>query len=85
MCGTYGTGVWKEFLMIEDSMMYLVGYGVACVGDRTRVWFWHDKWCEEVLLQDRFPRLFLVAMERGGVVADSMEWVGDVILWRPNL
>lgn len=73
--------VWKAILKVRNLVMGLVGFGV---GDGSQVRFWHDRWCGEVALKDSFPRLYMVARDRDGVVVTAMEWVGDVLMWGPS-
>ena len=40
------------------------------VGDGRRVWFWKDRWCVEVSLEEAFPRLYSLASSKDAWVAE---------------
>lgn len=45
--------------------------------------FWRDKWLGDTPLKERFPRLFLVSLQKDEIVANIGFW--DGMLWHWNL
>ena len=43
------------------------------VGDGTRVKFWKDVWCENQYLENAFPNLFNLIVNKEGWVAEAWE------------
>ena len=75
----YGVGVWKA---IKNDWENIRTHSGFIVGDDTRVKFWKDLWCENQSLEDVFPNLFNLAVNKEGWVVDAWEedGVGSYIL-----
>jgi hypothetical protein len=43
------------------------------VGDRNRIRFWHDLWCEDRILKVVFPVLFGISRSKDASVAVNVE------------
>ncbi|KAJ9673635.1 hypothetical protein PVL29_023281 [Vitis rotundifolia] len=63
--GTFGVGVWKEIMREAnwcwESLEFKVGKG-------TRIKFWTDQWCGNVVMSQNFPQLFTLAVNRDATV-----------------
>ena len=72
-------GVWKA---IKNDWENIRTHSGFIVGDDTRVKFWKDLWCENQSLEDVFPNLFNLAVNKEGWVVDAWEedGVGSYIL-----
>ena len=66
----YGVGVWK---VIRNGWENIRTHSRFIVGDGTRVKFWKDLWCENLSLEDAFPNLFNLAINKEGWVAKAWE------------
>jgi len=53
------------------------------VGDGSLIFFWHDRWCGEIPLKDRFPRLYVLAVDKNASVANYQEQVYGNNTWAP--
>jgi len=51
------------------------------VGDETKIKFWHDLWCGNMILKDAFPVLFGIARSKDGSIAANVELLGGSIQW----
>ncbi|RVW89042.1 hypothetical protein CK203_029384 [Vitis vinifera] len=66
----YGVGVWKA---IRNGWENIRTHSRFIVGDGTRVKFWKDLWCENQSLEDAFPNLFNLAVNKEGWVVEAWE------------
>ncbi|RVX20582.1 putative ribonuclease H protein [Vitis vinifera] len=66
----YGVGVWKA---IRNGWENFRTHSRFIVGDGTRMKFWKDLWCENQSLEDVFPILFNLTVNKGGWVAEAWE------------
>ena len=73
--GQSGSTWWAEVVKIRDG----IGGGgngwfsesvVRRVGDGEATLFWHDRWCGDVALRERFSRLFNLALNKSITVKD---------------
>lgn len=53
--------MWNDLIKVKE--MYLEGRKMA-VGNGKMCDFWHDAWCGEVSLKEKFPSLFEVCYEQ---------------------
>jgi hypothetical protein len=47
----------------------------------SRISFWHDLWCGDMVLKVAFPSLFGIACVKDAFVADTWEVLGSSIKW----
>ncbi|RVW39533.1 Transposon TX1 uncharacterized 149 kDa protein [Vitis vinifera] len=66
----YGVGVWKA---IKNGWENFRTHSRFIVGDGIRVKFWKDLWCENQSLEDAFPNLFNLTVNKEGWVAKAWE------------
>ncbi|RVW49387.1 hypothetical protein CK203_092674 [Vitis vinifera] len=66
----YGVGVWKA---IRNGWENFRSHSRFLVGDGTRVKFWKDLWCENQSLEEAFPILFNLSVNKEGLVAEAWE------------
>ncbi|RVX09662.1 F-box protein [Vitis vinifera] len=66
----YGVGVWKA---IRNGWEDFRSHSRFLVGDGTRVKFWKDLWCENQSLEEAFPILFNLSVNKEGLVAEAWE------------
>ena len=66
----YGVGVWKA---IRNGWENFRTHSRFIVGDGIRVKFWKDLWCENQSLEDAFPNLFNLTVNKEGWVAKAWE------------
>jgi hypothetical protein len=51
------------------------------VGDETKIKFWHDLWCGNMILKDAFPVPFGIARSKDASIAANVELLGGSIQW----
>ncbi|RVX04892.1 hypothetical protein CK203_019123 [Vitis vinifera] len=66
----YGVGVWKA---IRNGWKNFRSHSCFIIGDDTRVKFWKDLWCENQSLEEAFPFLFNLSVNKEGWVAEAWE------------
>ena len=66
----YGVGVWKA---IRNGWESFRSHSRFIVGDDTRVKFWKDLWCENQSLEEAFPTLFNLSVNKDSWVAEARE------------
>ena len=59
--GSHGCSLWKGIMAHWDLFQRYIGFEV---GKGNKVRFWHDNWCGDGLLKDKFPILFECSRER---------------------
>ncbi|RVX02541.1 putative ribonuclease H protein [Vitis vinifera] len=64
----YGVGVWKA---IRNGWENFRSHSRFIVGDSNRVKFWKDLWCENQSLENAFPILFNLSVNKEGWVAET--------------
>ncbi|RVW13852.1 hypothetical protein CK203_079439 [Vitis vinifera] len=77
----YGVGVWKA---IRNGWEDFRSHSRFLVGDGTRVKFWKDLWCENQSLEEAFPILFNLSVNKEGLVAEAWEEDGAGGSWGPR-
>lgn len=53
------------------------------MGVGRRVCFWHDVWCGEVTVGERFPELYRIARDKDALVANYLGVVDGMVHWNP--
>ena len=96
-----GSTWWTEVVKIRD----VIGGGgngwfsesvVRRVGDGEATLFWHDRWCGDVALRERFSKLFDLALNKSITVKDMFlhgwgeggggwQWRGRLWVWEEDL
>nr|CAN70181.1 hypothetical protein VITISV_000006 [Vitis vinifera] len=66
----YGVGVWKT---IRNGWENFQSHSCFIVGDDTRVKFWKDIWCENQSLEEAFPTLFNLSVNKEGWIAEAWQ------------
>jgi hypothetical protein len=51
------------------------------LGERSKVRFWHDLWCEDMALKEAFIVLFGFACTKDAFVVAHMKFSGGAIQW----
>ena len=74
----YGIGLWKFICARWDTFCKLLKFEV---GDGSLIRFWDDVWCLEQPLKFAYPELYLTACNKEGVVADFVQFSGEVVHW----
>ncbi|RVX14524.1 putative ribonuclease H protein [Vitis vinifera] len=68
--GVFGVGVWKEILKESawcwENMTFLAGKG-------NKIRFWYDQWCGCLVLSQRFPHLYAMAVQRNATVEEMWD------------
>ncbi|RVW81059.1 hypothetical protein CK203_045380 [Vitis vinifera] len=77
----YGVGVWKA---IRNGWENFRSHSRFLVGDGTRVKFWKDLWCENQSLEEAFPILFNLSVNKEGLVAEAWREDGAGGSWGPR-
>ncbi|RVW42450.1 Transposon TX1 uncharacterized 149 kDa protein [Vitis vinifera] len=77
----YGVGVWKA---IRNGWEDFRSHSRFLIGDGTRVKFWKDLWCENQSLEEAFPILFNLSVNKEGLVAEAWEEDGAGGSWGPR-
>ncbi|KAJ9708014.1 hypothetical protein PVL29_000195 [Vitis rotundifolia] len=77
----YGVGVWKA---IRNGWENFQSHSRFIVGDGTRVKFWKDLWCENHSLEEAFPTLFNLSINKESWVAEAWEEDGVGGSWGPR-
>jgi hypothetical protein len=92
--GRLSSAWWKMVCQIREG----IGVGVGnwfesnvskVVGDGRNTLFWYDKWCGDISLRMKFPRLFDLAVEKESTVRDMERcgwgFGGRAWVWRRRL
>ena len=66
----YGVGVWKA---IRKGWENFRSHSRFIIGDGTKVKFWKDLWCGNQSLEEVFPILFNLSVNKEGWVAEAWE------------
>ena len=66
----YGVGVWKA---IRNGWENIRTHSRFIIGDGTRVKFWKDLWCGNQALEEAFPILFNLSVNKEGWVVEAWE------------
>ena len=74
----YGVGLWKFIQIGWDSFSRHLPF---TVGDDSRIKFWHDSWCGDQPLLERFLELFRLARVPEASVADHLQYLGSSHHW----
>ncbi|RVW90819.1 putative ribonuclease H protein [Vitis vinifera] len=77
----YGVGVWKA---IRNGWESFRSHSHFFVGDGTKVKFWKDLWCENQSLEEAFPTLFNLSVNKDSWVAEAWEEDGVGGSWAPR-
>jgi hypothetical protein len=76
--GPYGMSLWKHIRQGWDRFSSHLKFVLGC---GSRICFWLDLWCGEVMLSRAFPLLFRIAQSREARVADYLCWQNGVPHW----
>lgn len=60
------------------------GFGVL-LGDRDNIAFWTEKWIEDVVLREAFPRIFALAVKKSGSIKECGDWEEGLWQWKIGL
>ena len=74
----HGVSLLKHIRAGWDRFSHYVSFKV---GDGSRIKFWHDFWCGDQPLRDKFPGLFRLARNQEATVADSLRFQGNTHSW----
>jgi hypothetical protein len=74
----HGVSLWKHIQAGWDRFSHHVSFKV---GDGSRIKFWHDSWCGDQPLWDKFPALFRLARNQEATVADHLRFHGTTHSW----
>jgi hypothetical protein len=74
--GVFGVGLWKN---TRKGWEMFKSFTRLVVGDGTRISFWHDLWCGDMVLKEAFSGLFGLACVKDASVADNTEVFGGSI------
>ena len=66
----HGVGLWKSIRKVWGTFKAKTRFEV---GNGRRIKFWHDVWCDDMLLKDTFPSLFTFAIAKEAWVDDVQE------------
>ena len=64
-----------------EGRWFEVGIGKK-IGSGCSVSFWEDKWVGEVTFKEKFQRLYEMSNQKGMMVAELGEWVGNEWKWK---
>ncbi len=70
--------LWKHIRAGWDGFLKHISYKV---GDGSRIKFWHDIWCGDLPLRQKFPDLFHIARAPEAMVADHFRLQGSNHVW----
>ncbi|KAJ9693622.1 hypothetical protein PVL29_009537 [Vitis rotundifolia] len=77
----YGMGVWKA---IRNGWENFRSHSHFIVGDDIRVKFWKDLWCENHSLEEAFPTLFNLSVNKESWFVEAWEEGGVGGSWGPR-
>lgn len=67
--GSYEVSLWKHigngWTKFSTFLLYKVGNG-------SRIHFWHDLWCGDIVLEDAYPTFYNIVVNKEAAVADYL-------------
>jgi hypothetical protein len=76
--GAFGVGLWKHIRKGRETLKAFTRHEM---GDGTRINFWHDIWCGDMVLKVAFLVLFGIACVKDALVAANLEFLGGSKPW----
>jgi hypothetical protein len=74
LIGAFVMGVWKNIKKGWDSFSRFIRFVVR---DGSKISFWHDLLCGDMVLKVAFLALFGIVLVKEVSVADNLEFLGD--------
>ena len=75
---SHGVSLWKHIRAGWNSFSQYITFKV---GDGSHIKFWHDSWCGDQPLRDKFPILFRLSRSQEATVADLLHFHGTTHTW----
>lgn len=76
--GSHGVGLWKAIMQGLNDFKEEIGFKV---GDGSRVSFWKEVGCSNLLLMNEFPSLFEIPQDKNALVKDYLVVNSGAIFW----
>ena len=78
--GSYGFSLWRY---ISKGWRNFSPFFSFKVGDGSSIYFWHDRWCDDMPLREAFPGLFALAVNRDASISDYWDQASGSSTWVP--
>jgi len=82
--------VCKIYALLMKDVIQLENFGVQrwfnvemtrIIGNGMNTSFWNDKWREDMMFRNKYPRLFSISYQKEAMVGDIGEVVGTLTEW----
>lgn len=54
------------------------------VGSGAKIKFWHNEWCEDLILKTSLPEMFSISRFKEVSMADHLQFSSNIIQWNIN-
>ncbi|GJV68532.1 RNA-directed DNA polymerase, eukaryota, reverse transcriptase zinc-binding domain protein [Tanacetum coccineum] len=71
--GSAWIGILKAVANLKSKGIDLLDYCKIVIGNGLSTQFWHDKWFDNIVLKDKFPRLFQLETQKDILVANKLQ------------
>ncbi|GJU35841.1 RNA-directed DNA polymerase, eukaryota [Tanacetum coccineum] len=71
--GSAWIGILKVVANLKSKGIDLLDYCKIVIGNGLSTQFWHDKWFDNIVLKDKFPRLFQLETQKDILVANKLQ------------
>lgn len=78
----HGVGVWKSICKLKDEFFQNTR---LVAGNGIHIRFWKDRWLDNIILMEEFPRLFQIARAPNSSISQNREDNTWNVLFRRNL
>jgi hypothetical protein len=78
IAGPHGVGLWRY---ISRGWRLFSSHTRFDPGDGSKIRFWDDVWCGEVILKEAFLGLYNIASAKDASIVDNMDFTGGTLQW----
>ncbi|GJR42044.1 RNA-directed DNA polymerase, eukaryota [Tanacetum coccineum] len=71
--GSAWIGILKAVANLKSKGIDLLDYCKIVIGNGLSTQFWHDKWFDNIVLKDKFPRVFQLETQKDILVANKLQ------------
>ncbi|KAK2397838.1 hypothetical protein QL285_059374 [Trifolium repens] len=80
----FGGGVsawWRDICKVDSGTSWFSQVAIKKVGNGNSTMFWKDVWLGDQSLENRFPRLFGISLQKQSLVCEVGRWESDIWIW----